>query len=110
MSVAHEIPLPELMEQGTDLIITWGSNRYIGREIASSSGQSHMHFSHVWPIPSGVATHLRRFRRRIVVENNTTNQFAKLLFRETGVHIDIVYGHDSGRPIDPAEVIKKMQT
>lgn len=110
MSVAHEIPMPELMEQGTDLIITWGSNRYIGREIASSSGQSHMHFSHVWPIPSGVATHLRRFRRRIVVENNTTNQFAKLLFRETGVHIDIVYGHDSGRPIDPAEVIKKLQT
>jgi len=105
--IKRDIPLPQADNQKTDTaIITWGSHQFIGQKIAANFKNAvNLHFTHLWPLPEGLTELLKNYSRLIAVENNATNQFARLITQETGVKFDRLIGLDDGRPIDPPTVI-----
>jgi pyruvate/2-oxoacid:ferredoxin oxidoreductase alpha subunit len=77
--IEKNIPLPEIIYNSDTALITWGSTKFIGREIANSLSISHIHFSYIYPFPSGLSHALSKFTKIFVLENNLTGQFTKLL-------------------------------
>jgi 2-oxoglutarate ferredoxin oxidoreductase subunit alpha len=75
-------------------LISWGSNKEIVEEVAArlqSEGQSvaALHFSQVYPLTSAMLEGILPAGKRIlVIENNATGQFAKLLKLELSVIAD----------------------
>lgn len=92
----QEAVLPTLFGQPTaeTFLINWGSNRQIVEEAANrlqSDGQSvaALHFSQVFPLTPDMLKDIPLTGKRlIVIENNATGQFAKLLKRELSISAD----------------------
>ncbi len=75
-------------EDFTDLVFCWGSTIPIFREalsILEMEGVSLLAFEQVWPLHSSVERLLKRGRRLIGAEGNSTGQFARLLRAHTGI-------------------------
>jgi 2-oxoglutarate ferredoxin oxidoreductase subunit alpha len=73
------------------LIVCWGSTYNIVEEALHRLGRddvSLLHFKQVYPLPEETAGHLQKARRTIIVENNATSQFAKLIKLHTGIEIE----------------------
>jgi len=69
------------------LIVGWGSTAPAIVEALSRVPLARTAFLHcvqLYPLPAAVEEHLRRAERIIVIENNATGQFARLLRGETG--------------------------
>jgi len=72
------------------LVISWGSTGPVVAEalgLLDRDDTAHMHFTQLWPLPSGLDGTLGKADRVIVVEGNPTGQFADLLQNTTGVPI-----------------------
>lgn len=106
--IKKNIPLPEVTGVGDKAIISWGSHKYIAREVAQNLKIVHIHFSYLWPLPSGLDKLLGTYRQLISIENNETHQLARLIRQETGVDIQVRLGDDTGRPLDPAKLITSL--
>ena len=90
--LAQEAPLPGLSGkiEGTTMIVCWGSLLEIVREAVTRIGGndlSFVHFSQVYPLHPDTGQMLTRPDRLIIVENNATSQFARLLKLYTGIDI-----------------------
>jgi 2-oxoglutarate ferredoxin oxidoreductase subunit alpha len=96
----------------TTLIVGWGSTCAAVREAMESEkppGISFLHCPQVYPVPEAVIGYLQRARRLIVVENNATGQFARLLAAETGHR---AHGHwlkYSGLPFSVEEMVEHLR-
>lgn len=69
------------------LLVAWGSTGPAIREAldrVAAAAIALLHFTQVYPLPEGTEGYLNRAARIIVVENNATGQFARLLRAETG--------------------------
>ncbi|MBC8470175.1 MAG: 2-oxoacid:acceptor oxidoreductase subunit alpha [Planctomycetes bacterium] len=83
---------PELVgsEDYKNLIVCWGSTYNIVREAVKNLGRddtAFLHFKQVYPLPGQTSDYLKKARRIIIVENNATSQFAKLIKLHTGIEI-----------------------
>ena len=83
---------PELVgpEDYKVLVVCWGSTRNVVEEAVKSLGGgdiSFLHFKQVYPLPEGTADYLRKAQKIVMVENNATSQFAKLIKLNTGIDI-----------------------
>ena len=83
---------PELVgsEDYKNLIVCWGSTYNIVREAVENLGRddtAFLHFKQVYPLPDQTSDYLKKARRIIIVENNATSQFAKLIKLHTGIEI-----------------------
>lgn len=107
--IEKNIPLPEIIYNSDTALVTWGSTKFIGREIANSLSISHIHFSYIYPFPSGLTPALSKFTKIFVLENNLTGQFAKLLRSEIDIKITKIYGEDDGRPLNPKYFINQIK-
>jgi 2-oxoglutarate ferredoxin oxidoreductase subunit alpha len=101
--IAGEVIPPALSgESNPDLLlVSWGSSLGAVSEAAAAiRGEgvrtAVLHFSQVWPlVPGQFADRLKSARKVVCVEGNATGQFAGLLRRETGFHIeDMVLRYD----------------
>lgn len=106
--IKGNIPLPEVTGVGEKAIISWGSHKYIAREVAQNLKSAHIHFNHLWPLPMGLDKLLSNYRQLISIENSETHQLARLLRQETGINIQIQLGEDTGRPLDPTKLINQI--
>ncbi len=73
------------------LVIGWGSTKNAVIEAIEELGRddlSFLHFSQVYPLHRGVADYIKAADISIVIENNSTAQFAKLIKLSTGLEID----------------------
>ncbi len=64
------------------LVVGWGSTRQIIRESLEEHGGKGiggLHFSQVYPLHPKTAGYLRRAKKVVVIENNASGQFARLL-------------------------------
>jgi|CXWL01.1.fsa_nt_gi 2-oxoglutarate ferredoxin oxidoreductase subunit alpha len=102
------IPLPEVAGAGDSAIISWGSQKYIARAVASQLGFAHVHFNYLWPMPDGLNKVLTNYKQLITIENNQTHQLAHLIRQETGLLVHLQLGDDSGRPLDPSKLITQI--
>ena len=84
---------PELVgpENHTNLIVCWGSTYNVIREAVKNLGRddtAFLHFKQVYPLPGQTSDYLKKAKRIIIVENNATSQFAKLIKLHTGIEIN----------------------
>ncbi len=107
--IRKNIPLPESVGGGKQAIISWGSNKYIAKQIADELKFAHIHFNHLWPFPNGLNNFLSGYTKLISIENNETHQLARLLRQETGITIHQQFGQDLGRPLDPIKLIYQIK-
>ncbi len=73
------------------LIVGWGSTYNIIREAVDNIDRddiSILHFSQVYPLNNSVKKYFNNIKKSIVVENNSTGQFRKLLKSELNIECD----------------------
>lgn len=73
------------------LVVCWGSTLSTVSEAVAGLGEkdvSVLHFSWLFPFPEKAGAHLKRAEKIIVVENNSSAQFARLLILATGRAVD----------------------
>ncbi len=71
------------------LIIGWGSTYHIIKEAVEKIGKkniSFLHFKQIYPIHPNTLNYLKKAEKTIIVENNATSQFSKLLKLHTGYY------------------------
>ncbi len=97
------------------LLVSWGSTwgsvaeaamklRRDGRRIAA------LRFSQVWPLKGNqFIRHLENAKSVIAVEGNATGQFAGLIRRETGFHLEKKILRCDGLPITPEYIVRKLE-
>ncbi|MBN1223858.1 MAG: 2-oxoacid:acceptor oxidoreductase subunit alpha [Candidatus Aminicenantes bacterium] len=92
-SIKEDIIPPELIgAQGYhSLIIGWGSTLHAIKEalrILSRDDVAFFHFKQVYPVHHETGAYLKKAARTILVENNATSQFGRLIRLETGFAVD----------------------
>ncbi len=95
-------------EEFKTLILGWGSTYHTIREAIDEAGlkqTAHLHFPQVCPLWPGLASYLDRAGRVVVVENNATGQFGRLITMTTGRKIDGKILKYDGRPFSLEEMI-----
>lgn len=107
--IKRHLPLPEVYGSGEKALLTWGSHKHIGRQVAEKLKLVHIHFTYLWPLPDGLEKILSGYHQIVTAENNETHQLARLLRQEIGVKVDIATGDDSGRPLDPDKLIDQIK-
>jgi len=81
-AILREAILPEVYGEGEIAVVGWGSTKHIIREAILEIQDKRVfgvHFSWIYPLHTSQLTALEKAERIIVVENNATGQFAKLL-------------------------------
>lgn len=87
--ISDEAILPEAVGMGDIIVVGWGSTKHIIKEAVERVDDervSVIHFSWVHPLSESQLALLREGKLIVVVENNATGQFAKLL-RAHGIAI-----------------------
>ena len=109
------LPLHTGSEKSDILIIGWGSNYGLLKEVTEqlvSEGMSLslMHFQEIWPFPKqAVIRRLDQAKRWIVVENNYTGQLAGILQEQTGRCADGTILKYDGRPFFFEELLSAVR-
>ncbi|MCK9275762.1 MAG: 2-oxoacid:acceptor oxidoreductase subunit alpha [Syntrophales bacterium] len=103
IQLKREIMEPEELEveNTKTILVSWGSSRNAiveAREILKNDGISAgmIHFTELWPLPE---YHFPAGKRYISVENNATDQFARLLKSEFGITMDSHINRYDGLPL-----------
>jgi 2-oxoglutarate ferredoxin oxidoreductase subunit alpha len=98
----HEAPL---------ILIGWGSTYGVLREVVDRlAGKARLvHFRDLWPFPTEAATEALQGGKRVVVENNYTGQFRRLLQSETCIQVDHAILRYDGRPFSPEGVLDGLK-
>ena len=97
------------------LLVSWGSSRGAVREAAAllqAGGRTTatLSFRQVWPlVPEQFLHRLKEAGKVVVVEGNSTGQFARLLRRETGFAADAVIGRYDGLAFDADYILEKLE-
>jgi 2-oxoglutarate ferredoxin oxidoreductase subunit alpha len=92
-SIKKEIVPPELVGSSNYkvLITGWGSTYNVVREALQELGRediSFLHFKQVYPLYEGTRDYLQKAQINLIIENNATSQFGKLIKLYTGVDIE----------------------
>lgn len=108
-----DFEMPQLYgDRNTPLtVISWGSNKGpILQAMRDNTDKfNYLHFSYLWPLPQDELTELLGgLKTVLLIENNSTAQFGKLLKMVTGIEIKNKLLKYSGRPIYPEEVLKMV--
>ena len=87
-----EIIPPELVgpEDYKNLIVCWGSIYSIVDEAVKNLNRddvAFLHFKQIYPLPNETTGYLQKAHKIMIVENNATSQFAKLIKLHTGIDI-----------------------
>jgi len=106
----HSIaPTVEGDENYSTLIVSWGSTYGVLSETfnTKTEGIAYAHFTQVYPLPPETETLISKAKRIVVVENNATGQFAKLLQMELGIKVHHKVLQYDGFPFS-VELISEM--
>ncbi|HPS94912.1 MAG TPA: 2-oxoacid:acceptor oxidoreductase subunit alpha, partial [Deltaproteobacteria bacterium] len=94
------------------LVVGWGSTGNVVREallVLRRKDLSFLHFSQVYPLHPKTASLIGRAQKRIVIENNATSQFARLVRMHTGIAFDASILKFDGWPFLLEEVVERLE-
>jgi len=94
------------------LIVGWGSTYHIIKEAVENLKKykiAFLHFKQIYPLPSGIKEYFKKAKKTIVVENNATSQFGKLLELFTGIVIEHKILKFNGLPFFVDELTDKLE-
>jgi len=93
------------------LIVGWGSTLPVVKEalpLLKKKRIAFLHFSQVWPLHPQAEFQLKKAKRLITVEMNSTGQFAALLRQEYALEFhDFILKYD-GRPFSVEEMVGRL--
>ncbi len=95
-----------------NLIVCWGSTRNIVEEAVRKLGRDDvalLHFKQIYPLPEETADYLQKVKKTIIVENNATSQFAKLIKLQTGIDISKKILKYNGLSFFVEELVEKLK-
>jgi 2-oxoglutarate ferredoxin oxidoreductase subunit alpha len=115
--IRSEVVPPEWIgEEKPDLLlVAWGSSKGGVEEAAATMRSSGMHvatlhFAQVWPlVPELFIKKLHEAKEVVAVEGNATGQLARLIRRETGLHIERLILRYDGLPITPEFILRALK-
>ena len=112
-SIKNEIIPPELIgpEDYKTLIVCWGSTYNVINEAVENLGRDDialLHFKQVYPLPKETADLLSNAERAIIIENNATCQFGKLIKLNAGIDIENKILKYNGLSFSVEEVAEKL--
>ncbi|MCG8472339.1 MAG: 2-oxoacid:acceptor oxidoreductase subunit alpha, partial [Desulfobacterales bacterium] len=96
------------------LFLSWGSSSGACREAAHllqerKTSVATLHFSQLWPVNGEVVRRqMQKAMHRVVVESNSTGQFARLLFEQTGICADRTLLRFDGLPISGGWIVEEL--
>jgi 2-oxoglutarate/2-oxoacid ferredoxin oxidoreductase subunit alpha len=93
------------------LVACWGSNFSAVREaygLIGMPGMAFLHVTQLYPLHRMVHNRVCRAQRLIVVENNATGQFGRLLTRETGCTVHATVLKYDGMPFAVEELVARI--
>ena len=112
--ICQDVEPPELVgpQDYRYLIIGWGSTYGIIKEamaVMPRSDLALLHFTQVYPLHSDTVTYLQRAEKLILVENNATAQFARLLKVATNIEVHAHILKYDGLPFFVEELAEQLQ-
>lgn len=102
-------------EEADITLVGWGSTLGALREAADLLNEDRpgsanvLHFADLWPFPPAAEAAVARARRLVVVEENYTGQFARLLATETGRRADHLITRYDGRAVTPDYILQHLK-
>ncbi|MBN1255301.1 MAG: 2-oxoacid:acceptor oxidoreductase subunit alpha [Deltaproteobacteria bacterium] len=114
--IRGEVIPPKLQGEGRPdlLLVCWGSSKGAVEEAAEqlrSTGTkaATLHFPQVWPlVPEHFMNLLQEAKEVVGVEGNATGQFARLIRRETGFHIEKRILRYDGLSMTPEFILRAL--
>ncbi len=108
-----EIIPPELVgpEDYKNLVVCWGSTYNVVNEAVENLGKEKvavLHFKQVYPLPDETVDYLQRAEKAIIIENNATSQFSKLIRLHTGIDIENRILKYNGLSFSVEEVVERL--
>jgi 2-oxoglutarate ferredoxin oxidoreductase subunit alpha len=93
------------------ILVGWGSTYGVLREVVDRlDGQARLvHFQDLWPFPIEATAEALGGGQVVVVENNYTGQFKRLLQSETCSQVDHLILRYDGRPFSPEDVLARLK-
>ncbi|MEE9523799.1 MAG: 2-oxoacid:acceptor oxidoreductase subunit alpha [Thermodesulfovibrionales bacterium] len=94
------------------LVIGWGSTYGAINEALDAIGRDDIAFLYikqVFPVPQDIAYYLERARKTIIVENNATSQFGKLIKLYLGMDIERKILKYDGMPFTVEELVESIK-
>lgn len=73
-----------------NLVVCWGSTYNVVKEAVENLSRENvavLHFKQVYPLPNETVNYLQKARKILIVENNATSQFSKLIKLHAGIDI-----------------------
>ncbi len=112
--ITKEILLPQLIgNKNYDiLIIGWGSTYHIIKEAIEKINKkniSFLHFKQLYPLHPNTLNYLKKAKKTIIVENNATSQFSKLIKLNTGFEIEHKILQYNGLPFNVEKLEKQIK-
>ncbi len=95
-----------------NLVVCWGSTYNIAAEAVRNLGKDDvglLHFKQVYPLPGETIDYLSKAKKTVIVENNATSQFAKLIKLQTGIDIKNKILKYNGLSFYVEELTKKLE-
>ena len=113
--IKNEVISPELIgnKDYRMLIIGWGSTYHVINEALEKIGRndiSFLHFKQVYPLHHDTFSYLKKAENTIIVENNATSQFGKLIKLHTGFEIHQSILQYNGLPFSVEELGKQIKS
>jgi 2-oxoglutarate ferredoxin oxidoreductase subunit alpha len=113
--IKQEAILPVLI--GNDnyktLVVGWGSTYHPIKEALDSLKRediSFLHFKQVYPLHPSTSSYLAKAQKIVIVENNATSQFGKIIQHETGIEIKKKILKYNGIPFSVEEILKELRS
>jgi 2-oxoglutarate ferredoxin oxidoreductase subunit alpha len=103
-------PTKEGKTDSKALLVCWGSNYGVVKEVAAQLGLGMLHFQQVWPFPKDDFIRLAKGADKLVViENNATGQLARLIRNETGMSNILNVNRYDGLPFTVEELLEQVK-
>ncbi|MHA2247746.1 MAG: 2-oxoacid:acceptor oxidoreductase subunit alpha [Candidatus Hodarchaeales archaeon] len=109
-----EIIEPELIgnKNYKKLVIGWGSTYGVIKEAIETiknDNYSFLYFKQVYPLSTEISELLKKAEKTIIIENNATSQFSKVLKLELDFDVDEKFLKYNGMPFSTEEVIAFLE-
>jgi 2-oxoglutarate ferredoxin oxidoreductase subunit alpha len=99
-------------EHYNNLLIGWGSTFETIKEALEKIGRddlAFLSFSQVYPLHPKTVDYIQKAEKTIIIENNATSQFGKLIRLYTGIEIKDKILKYNGLPFSVEEIIEKVK-
>lgn len=112
--ISNEIISPQLIgsENYRILLLGWGSTYHVIKEALhhlKREDLSFLHFSQVYPLHPDTTEYLKRAEKTVVIENNATSQFGRLIRLHTGIEIEKRVLKYNGLPFSVEEIVRNLK-